>query len=1206
MVRRPVMGRRMLTRRVVAAANMTALLAETQMDPVPLPHCQAVLTPVDRYGRRREIGGDVGARVWHGSIHSGGRTLYPDRADPYGVAVTGEAETGRRTRFYTQLMGNPSDRAKIEAAIAAQEQLRETFGDDIVDATVAALRAQLDAPPPTPSIQHERRLVTVLFMDVVDSTRIFGGLDPEEVLAIMDTALETLADPVRAHGGRVTKFMGDGFLAVFGLRRTRENDAEMAVRAGLEIAASARAIADEVAASHRVTGFAVRIGINTGLVATGGVTEAEDTVIGSAVNLASRIESAAPPGGVLVSQSTYRQVRGRFETEPAGTIDAKGFPEPVAVHLVTGERTDRPTGTTRGIDNLTVAMVGRESELRTLLGVFDDVVSSGQGRTVTVIGDAGIGKTRLLAEFESNLPRQVTMFRARGGLESTDVPNSLLRDLVERCFDIRSDDPVAVVREKLTVGLGAYFAADRARTAKIRVIRRFLGYEVTDDEPPDSGPQSPQQLRDQAVLHLSELFQGAAAADPVLLLLDDLQWADTSSLAIVAELVESLATYPVLTIGLTRPALEGADWHGLPNQLDLQLAPLSPPDAESLIDSILSNIEDCPPELRMTLLEHSGGNPYYLEELVMMCIDDGVIVVDDPAWSVHMDRLAALRVPATLAGVIRARLDGLPSPEHTVLQQASVVGRVFWDEVVARIAATSGTEPISGRLHSLHARKMIRGRPTSTFSNAAEYAFSNALLRDATYEEVLLATRRKYHGIIAEWLIATSGDREREFVGLIAGHLENAGRSTEAIEYLERAGEAAWNSYAVTTAADFYERALALVPADDLQRRYRLLLNREKALALEGDRDEQRRAIDALETIADEIGDPTRQSVVAVERTFLCFYTGDYPAALASAQHAVERAAAGADPASQSRVETTLGWAYHYLQNEDEARLHGERALQMAQQAGPIDGEANAQNLLGMVALTVGRLSEGRTRTGRALELARAAGDVDAAMTYLNNHAVVLTMLGNYDEAGERFSEILDRATESGDRMAESSARVNLAWVAAARGDWETARAQAERAIAMKRRQEHREAEAEALLWLGHALVGLDALDEANSAYSASAELRRQIGQTTLGLGAEAGLTRVALARSDAADAMSHAEAILDHLDRGENLDGTWEPLRIHLTVFDALTAAGDGRAERVLQRAGRLLQEGADMIGDGDDRTCYLEAIPWHRRIRELTRSSK
>jgi predicted ATPase/class 3 adenylate cyclase len=1089
-------------------------------------------------------------------------------------------------------MADHPDRALIEAAIAAQGQLRETLGDDIVDATIEALRAQLQFVSPDSSIEHERRLVTVLFMDVVDSTRILRGIDPEETMTIMDAALQTLAEPIHTCGGRVTRFMGDGFLAVFGIRRTRENDAEMAVRAGLMVLDLAQAVAVDVTHTHNIDGFQVRVGINTGLVVTGGVTEAQDTIMGSTVNLASRIESAAPPGGLLISQSTYRQLRGRFDLEPAGTIDAKGFPEPIPVHLVKGERSDSVK--TRGLEELHVEMVGRSIELRTLIETFEHVVTTSTGHVVTVTGDAGIGKSRLLTEFESHLVGRssVDVFRARAALQNTDVPHALFRDLVERRFGIRRDDPVDVVRGKLENGLGTHLADGPTKAAKIAIIGQFLGYIMSGE-----ARLTPQQLRDRAVAHLVEFFR-AAAQHPLLLLFDDMQWADDSSLDVLRTIAEELTDCPVLIIALTRPEGRHPILERFSGSDPLSLGPLSTRESESLVDQILSRIEDCPPELRTRLLEYSGGNPYYLEELVMMCIDDGVIVADGPVWYARRDRLATLKVPTTLAGVVRARLDGLPPLEHEVLQQASVVGRIFWNEAVARIAGEPKATMVDTHLRSLVARQMIGLRSPSTFSHASEYAFSHSLVRDATYEEVLLSARREYHAIVADWLIAVSGDREGEFVGPIAGHLEKAGRSAEALDYLTRAAEAAFESYAVTTAADFYDRALALVPDNDWERQYQVLLGREKTSALQGDRDAQRRELDQLERIVNEIGEPTKQALVAIERSYLDFYTGDYKDALTSALRAAEHATSADDSALRSQAQTALAWATYYLGDWVAARSHGQEALALARQEE--QSQATAENLLGMIALATGELSEARSRLEHALDITDESADSDAKAAYLNNLAVVLTMIGDYQRAYDHFSAVLEGAIENGDRQSESSATVNLAWVASATGAWETALQHAERGLSMKRQQEHREGEAEALLWLGHTLLGLGRLDEACEAYEESLTIRNELDQTALGLAARSGLIRAALARGNPDTAMSVADDMLAYLDSGESLESTWEPLRIHLAVYRALDAIHDDRSVDVLRRAYELLTAGAEKISDSDDRKSYL-AIPWHKEIGEL-----
>jgi tetratricopeptide (TPR) repeat protein len=996
--------------------------------------------------------------------------------------------------------------------------------------------------------------------------------------------------------------MGDGFLAVFGLHRTRENDAEMAVRAGLDILESARSVAADVAREHHIDGFRVRVGINTGLVVTGGVTEAEDTVMGSAVNLASRIESAAPAGGILISQSTYRQVRGRFDVEAAGTIDAKGFDDPVPVHLVTGERSGTSAATARGLEGVANELVGRHAHLDALTEALKSA-ATGRAHVVSVIGDAGIGKTRLLDEFEANLSETfpVTVFRARAALGDNDIPHSLLRDLVERCFDIRSDDPVPLVAEKLATGLGARLSGGTELAVKAHVVGRFLGYDMTSVDRLAGVADSSEELRDRAIVHLAEFFRSAAASAVVLMLLDDMHWADDGSLSVLQQLIEELAEDPVLVITLSRPAhRDRPDLDQLPHHRVLALDPLSDEHSAALVDSMLARVEDVPHDLRRMLLEHADGNPYYLEELVMMCVDDGVIDTSDDPWVVKQDNLAELRLPTTLTGVIQARLDGLPPSERTTIQQASIVGRVFWDDALARITGSNRTEAIHAALDSLGERQMIHQRQPSAFSNAAEYAFSHTLVRDATYESVLLGTRREYHAIVADWLIARSGEREQELAGLIAGHLERAHRSAEALSYLTRAAEGALDTHAVSAAADFYDRALALAPQDDLELRYRLLLGREQAFAFQGDRDGQRDALDALEAIVDRLDDPSRQALVAIERTFLFFYTSDFSAALGSARRSVEFAAETDDFALRSRTLSSLGWALHYLGDLTGARLHGLQALSTARRADSERHEATALNLLGMVDLAEGDLTEARTHLTRALDIARREHRTDAAATYLNNLAVSLTMLGDYGAATRHFEETLHLAEERGDRNSAGTAHVNIAWVAAAGGDWELARAHAERGIAMKRRQEHREAEAEAQLWLGHAYVGLEDFTHAEAAYEASLAIRSDLDQTALGLGARAGLAHAALLRRDLAGAVEHAEVVLAALDEGEMLDGTWEPLRIHLAVIETLRATDDERADRVIARAADLLEARAEQIPDPQDRQMFY-AIPWHRRIEEL-----
>jgi class 3 adenylate cyclase len=331
---------------------------------------------------------------------------------------------------------------QLEQAISDLEKQRETLDAATVEAAISSMRqklAELESQPV--SHPQQRKLATILYADVVGSTNLSQHLEPDEVLEIMDRALKRLAEPVEAHGGHVTRFQGDGFKAVFGLPVAHENDPEQAVRAGLEILKVAQEIASEWYEQLGIPNFQVRVGINTGMVAAGGETEAEDTVMGRAVNLAARLESAAPPGGLLISHHTYRHVRGVFDVEPQGPIQAKGFDRPVEVYLVRSAKPRAFHVLTRGVEGVETRMVGRETELKYLQDALLTAIEEGEGQVVTVVGEAGVGKSRLIYEFQNwfeLLPQVVRLFAGQAKLETQHIPYSLLRDLLLTVFRSRT------------------------------------------------------------------------------------------------------------------------------------------------------------------------------------------------------------------------------------------------------------------------------------------------------------------------------------------------------------------------------------------------------------------------------------------------------------------------------------------------------------------------------------------------------------------------------------------------------------------------------------------------------------------------------------------------------------------------------------------------------------------------------------------------
>jgi class 3 adenylate cyclase len=348
--------------------------------------------------------------------------------------------------------------SRVKEAITALEAQRATLGDAVVGASIAALQKQLaELEDRAGATEQQRKQLTILFTDVVGSTPISRQLDPEDLLDIMDSALKSLARPVEEHGGRVTRFQGDGFKAIFGLPVAHENDPEMAVRAGLGILEASRQISRELEQERGIQNFQVRVGINTGLVATGGQTEGVDTIGGEAINLAARLESAAPPGRLLISHHTYRHVRGIFNVEPAEPVAAKGFPEPVPVYRVRSAKPRAFRVHSRGVEGIETHMVGREAELKLLQDALATVIEDAEGQVVTVTGEAGVGKSRLLYEFQNWIelfPQTVRLYQGRARPDTQNLPYALLRDLFASRFQIQEGDPPEMVREKFERGAG--------------------------------------------------------------------------------------------------------------------------------------------------------------------------------------------------------------------------------------------------------------------------------------------------------------------------------------------------------------------------------------------------------------------------------------------------------------------------------------------------------------------------------------------------------------------------------------------------------------------------------------------------------------------------------------------------------------------------------------------------------------------------------
>jgi ABC-type oligopeptide transport system substrate-binding subunit len=618
--------------------------------------------------------------------------------------------------------------------------------------------------------------------------------------------------------------MGDAILAFFGAPIAHEDDAERAVHAALAITEGARQYAKQLEAERDIKGFGVRAGIHTGLVVVGEVgsdLRVEYTAMGDAVNLAARLEQHAPPGGVLISHDTYRHVRGLFDVVPQPPLVVKGKTEPVQTYLVQRAKPRPFRKPIRGVEGIETRMVGREAELKHLQDAFHTTREDIELQVVTVTGDAGVGKSRLLHEFDiwaEALPDQYCYFKGRAYPEMQDTPYSLIRNLITFRFQIQDSDTPRVVREKLEGGAGVVLGDDANSRIAAHYLGHLVGLEFGDSEHLAGILDDAQAFRDQALACLVDYFARMASQRTVLILLEDLHWADDSSLDALNHLMLALADQPLMIACVARPTLLERRPHwgeGQPFHSDLMLRPLSKWDSRRLVVEILQKVPEVPQALRDLIVAGAEGNPFFIEELVKMLIEDGIIVKGEEQWRLEPARMAEIRVPQTLNGVLQARLDRLPVEERTVLQQASVVGRLFWDRAVARIHESTGegVEPdqLAESLSELRNREMVYRRETSAFVDAQEYIFRHALLREVTYGSVLKRLRRTYHGLVADWLLEQAGERVEELTALIADHLALAGRTAEAVDYLQQAGDRARNRYAHQEAIRAYERTLALL-----------------------------------------------------------------------------------------------------------------------------------------------------------------------------------------------------------------------------------------------------------------------------------------------------------------------------------------------------------------------------------------------------------
>jgi class 3 adenylate cyclase len=618
---------------------------------------------------------------------------------------------------------------------------------------------------------EERKVVSVLFCDLVGFTARSDRADPEDVRATLRPYHTRLRREIERFGGTVEKFIGDAVMAVFGAPVAHEDDAERAVRAGLRIVHAIEELNEEQPGLD----LAVRIGVNTGeaVVVLGARPEhGEGIATGDVVNTASRLQGIAPVGGVAVGEPTYRATREVFEYEDLDPVTVKGKADPVPVWRAVAARSRFGVDVEQG----GAALIGRDADLNLLKEAFARTVRDQSTQLVTVVGAPGVGKSRLIWEFQRHVDDRPELVYWRQG----------------RCLPYGDGIAFWALGEMVKAQAGILESDDRrSATAKLEAtIRTLAGEDPTEIEwlrgrlAPLVGLASEPADREEAVAAWRKFLSLIAASRPLVAVFEDLHWADPAMYGFLEELVEWETDLPLLVVCSARPELyeRRPGWGGgLRNAMTIALEPLAAEDTARLISELLSQAV-LPADTQAALIERSGGNPLYAEEFVKMLVDRGVLTRDGSGpWRVAGE--AEIAIPDSVQALIAARLDTLPADRKALLQDGAVIGKVFWSGALASMSGTVEGE-VRDVLHEVARAELLRRARSPSMEGQVEYVFRHALIRDVVYAQIPRAARARKHAAAAEWLEGVAGERVTDHADFLAHHY------SEALTYAESAGDA--------------------------------------------------------------------------------------------------------------------------------------------------------------------------------------------------------------------------------------------------------------------------------------------------------------------------------------------------------------------------------------------------------------------------------
>jgi class 3 adenylate cyclase len=878
-----------------------------------------------------------------------------------------------------------------------------------------------------PTVREERKIVTVLFADLVGFTSHAERLDPEDVRAMLSPYYARLRQELERHGGTVEKFIGDAVMAVFGAPVAHEDDPERAVRAAL-------AIRDWVREDDRLQ---VRVAVNTGeaLVSLGvRLSEGEGMVAGDVVNAAARLQSAAPVNGILVGETTYRATRQAIDYAQAGAVEAKGKEQPIpvweAVHARARFGVDVP-------HEARTALVGRERELNVLRDALARVREEHSPQLVTLVGVPGIGKSRLLYELYQIVESEPELISWRQGRSlpyGEGVSLWALAEMVKAQAGILETDAVEDVDAKLAATVAQVVSDPADAEWVLRHVRALVG--LSGDEASLGGDRRPE-----AFAAWRRFFEALAEQRPLVLVFEDLHWADDGLLDFVDHFVDWASGVPILVVASARPELleRRPGWGGgKPNATTLSLSPLADDDAARLIASLLGRSVVEAGE-QAELLDRIGGNPLYAEQYVQMLAE--------------RSGEEELPLPESIHGIVGARLDALPSQEKQLLQDAAVIGKVFWPGAVAALSGSSGLFVLEERLHALERKQFARRERRSSVAGETQYAFLHVLLRDVAYGQIPRAARIRKHADAAAWI--ESLGRPEDHAETLAHHYLSAlelaravGQETSELApraraALAEAGDRARRLNAYAAALRFYGEALDLW-AEDAHRQRADLLFRLALTMFEADEEGRDEALERARAALLAVADRARGAEAEALLAQFWWVRGDRDRCFEHLSRGHELVRDAPPSPGKARVFSQLA-RFRTLAGEFDSAEASE-ALDLAERFGLDEIRAHALMTLATGRIHAGDLG-GRADAERGLEIALAGNLLPAAVRAYSILATLADAEGNLREALRLGLE----AEKVSTRLGEASlrwTRGNLISLWLELGEWDECRSAADEFLA--------------------------------------------------------------------------------------------------------------------------------------------------------------